>query len=109
MIINEKFMTSLKLKRKTLVPNSIYDQQFISSFFFDFIDGDDSYIAMTFLMKNVFKIYLNVWRNQQEFINYLKKFKDEFKNTYNYYQELSITVKQHIYEESHIIACFFTF
>jgi GH15 family glucan-1,4-alpha-glucosidase len=109
MIINKNFITPLRPERRKLVPDSIYDQQFVSSFFFDFIDGDDSYIAMTFLMKNVFKIYLNVWRNQQEFINYLKKFKDEFKNAYNYYQELLITTKQHIYEESHVIACFFTF
>lgn len=109
MLINENFITPLQPERKKLVPNNIYDQQFVSSFFFNFIDDDDSYIALTFLMKNVFKIYLNVWRNQQEFINYLKKFKDEFKNAYNYYQELSITTKQRIYEESHIIACFFTF
>ena len=109
MIINEKFATSLQLKRKTLLPDSIYDQQFISSFFFDFIDDDDSYIVMTFLMKNAFKIYLNVWRKQQEFINYLKKFKDEFKNTYDYYQELLVTTKQNIFEKTGAIACFFTF
>jgi len=109
MIINENFITPLRPERKKLVPDNIYDQQFVSSFFFDFIDDDDSYIALTFLMKNVFKIYLNVWKNQQEFINYLKKFKDEFKNAYNYYQELLITTKQRIYEESHVIACFFIF
>jgi hypothetical protein len=109
MIKNEKFITSLKLKRKTLIPNSIYSKQFVSSFFFDFIDNENNYIALTFLMKNVFRIYLNVLRNQIEFIDYLRKFKDEFKDTYNYYQQLLITTKQHIYEESHVIACFFTF
>jgi len=60
-------------------------------------------------MRNAFRIYLNVWREQDKFINYLRKFKDEFKNAYNYYQELLITTKQRIYEKSHIIACFFTF
>jgi hypothetical protein len=109
MIKNEKFVTSLKLKRKTLIPNSIYSKQFVSSFFFDFIDNDNNYIALTFLMKNTFRIYLDVLRNQIEFIDYLKKFKDEFKNAYNYYQKLLFTTKQHIYEESRVIACFFTF
>ena len=108
-IINEKFITPLKLKRKTLLPNSIYSQQFVSSFFFDFIDNDNNYIVLTFLMKNTFRIYLNVWRKQLEFIDYLRRFKDEFKNAYNYYQELLITTKQRIYEKSHVIACFFTF
>jgi len=109
MIKNEKFITPLKLKRKTLLPNSIYSEQFVSSFFFDFIDNDNNYIALTFLMKNTFRIYLDVWRKQLEFIDYLRRFKDEFKNAYNYYQELLITTKQRIYEKSHVIACFFTF
>jgi len=85
MIKNEKFTTSLKLKRKTLIPDSVYSQQFVSSFFFNFIDNEDNYIALTFLMKNVFRIYLNDWRKRDEFLNYLRKFKDEFEDTYNYY------------------------
>jgi hypothetical protein len=60
-------------------------------------------------MKNAFKIYLDVWRKQRDFINYLMKFKDEFKNTYDYYQRLLITTKQRIYETTHAEACFFTF
>jgi len=98
MIINEKFTTPLRQKRIHVIPHSIkYDQQFITSFFFDVVDNDEyEYIIFTFLMKNVFKIYLNVWRQQREFINYLKKFKDEFKNAYDYYQRLLITTKQRI-------------
>jgi hypothetical protein len=57
MIINEKFTTPLQLRRDMLVPCSVYDQQFISSFFFDCIDDDNDCI-MRFLMKNAFKIYL---------------------------------------------------
>jgi len=110
MIINEKFTTPLHPKRKTLLPRSIYDQQFITSFFFDVIDNDEyEYIIFTFLMKHAFKIYLNVWRQQREFINYLMKFKNEFKNAYDYYQSLLITTKQRIYDTTHAIACFFTF
>jgi len=110
MIINEKFTTPLRLRRDTLVPDSVYDQQFISSFFFDVIDDKEyEYIMFTFLMKHVFKIYLNVWREQRKFINYLKTFKDEFKDAFDYYQRLSITAQQRIYEKTHIIACFFTF
>jgi hypothetical protein len=110
MIINEKFTTPLQLRRTTLVPCSVYDQQFISSFFFDVIDDKEyEYIIFTFLMKHAFKIYLNVWRQQCEFINYLTKFKDEFKNTFDYYQHLLIDTKQRIYETTHTIACFFTF
>ncbi len=111
MIINEKFTTPLHPKRKIhVVPDSIYDQQFITSFFFDVVDNDEyEYIIFTFLMKNAFKIYLNVWRKQRDFINYLKKFKDEFKDAYDYYQRLLIDTKQRIYEKTHIIACFFTF
>jgi len=108
MIINEKFTTPLRLRRDTLVPCSVYDQQFITSFFFDCID-DDNDCVMRFLMKNAFKIYLNVWRKQRDFINYLTKFKDEFKNAYDYYQRLFITTKQRIYEKTHIEGCFFTF
>jgi hypothetical protein len=108
MIINEKFTTPLRLRRDTLVPCSVYDQQFISSFFFDVID-DDHYIIMRFLMKNAFKIYLDVWRQQRDFINYLKTFKNEFKNAYDYYQSLSVTTQQRIYDTTHAIACFFTF
>jgi len=108
--VNEKFTTPLQLRRKILLPRSIYDQQqFITSFFFDCIDDGDDYIIMTFLMKNAFKIYLNIWREQRKFINYLTKFKDEFKNAYDYYQRLLITTKQRIYETTHVIACFFTF
>ncbi len=108
--VNEKFTTPLQLRRDTLVPCSVYDQQFISSFFFDVIDDKEyEYIMFTFLMKHAFKIYLNVWRQQREFIEYLKKFKDEFKDAFDYYQRLSITTKQRIYEKTHIIACFFTF
>jgi len=108
--VNEKFTTPLQLRRDTLVPDSIYDQQFISSFFFDVIDDKEyEYIMFTFLMKHAFKIYLNVWRQQREFIEYLKKFKDEFKDAFDYYQRLLITTKQRIYEKTHIIACFFTF
>jgi hypothetical protein len=108
--VNEKFTTPLQLRRDTLVPCSIYDQQFISSFFFDVIDDEEyEYIMFTFLMKHAFKIYLNVWRKQREFINYLKKFKDEFKDAYDYYQRLLIDTKQRIYETTHAIACFFTF
>ena len=93
--VNEKFTTPLQLRRKILLPRSIYDQQqFITSFFFDCIDDGDDYIIMTFLMKNAFKIYLNIWREQRKFINYLTKFKDEFKNAYDYYQRLLITTKQ---------------
>jgi len=108
MIVNEKFTTPLQLRRDTLVPCSVYDQQFISSFFFDCIDDDNDCI-MRFLMKNAFKIYLNVWRKQREFINYLKMFKDEFKNAYDYYQRLSVTTQQRIYDTTHAIACFFVF
>ena len=108
--VNEKFTTPLQLRRDTLVPCSVYDQQFISSFFFDVIDDKEyEYIMFTFLMKHAFKIYLNVWRQQREFIEYLKKFKDEFKDAFDYYQRLLITTKQRIYEKTHIIACFFTF
>jgi len=107
MIVNEKFTTPLQLRRNTIVPCSVYDQQFISSFFFDCIDDNDC--IMRFLMKNAFKIYLNVWRKQRDFINYLTKFKDEFKNAFDYYQRLLITTKQRIYEKTHTIACFFTF
>jgi hypothetical protein len=60
-------------------------------------------------MKNTFKIYLNVWRQQRQFIEYLKKFKDEFKDAYDYYQRLLISTKQRIYETTHAEACFFTF
>jgi hypothetical protein len=109
MIINEKYTTPLQLRRKILLPRSLYDQQFITSFFFDCIDDGDDYIIMTFLMKNAFKIYLNVWREQRKFINYLTKFKDEFKNVYDYYQRLLITTKQRIYETTGIDVCFFTF
>jgi len=108
--VNEKFTTPLQLRRDTLVPCSVYDQQFISSFFFDVIDDKEyEYIMFTFLMKHAFKIYLNVWREQRKFINYLKKFKDEFKDAYDYYQHLLIYTKQRIYQTTHIIACFFTF
>jgi len=110
MIINKKFTTPLQLRRTTLVPCSIYDQQLVTSFFFDIVDNDeDQYRIFTFLMKNAFKIYLNVWREQRDFINYLKTFKDEFKNAYDYYQRLLITTKQHIYDTTHAITCFFTF
>jgi len=110
MIVNEKFTTPLQLRRDTLVPCSVYDQQFISSFFFDVIDDKEyEYIMFTFLMKHAFKIYLNVWRQQREFINYLKTFKDEFKDAFDYYQRLSVTTQQRIYETTHVIACFFTF
>jgi len=108
MIINEKFTTPLRLRRDTLVPCSVYDQQFISSFFFDCID-DDNDCVMRFLMKNAFKIYLNVWREQHKFVKYLTKFKDEFKDTFDYYQRVLITTKQRIYDTTHAIACFFTF
>ena len=109
--VNEKFTTPLQLRRKILLPRSLEnDQQFISSFFFDVIDDEEhQYLIFTFLMKNAFKIYLNVWRQQRDFINYLTKFKDEFKNAYDYYQRLFITTKQRIYEKTHIEACFFTF
>ena len=107
--MDEKFITSLKLKRKTLIPDSVYSQQFVSSFFFNFIDNEDNYIALTFLMKNVFRIYLNDWRKRDEFLNYLRKFKDEFEDTYNYYQQLLFTAKQNIFEKTGAIACFFTF
>ena len=108
--VNKRFTTPLKLRRDTLVPDSIYDQQFVSSFFFDCIDDEEyEYIIFTFLMKHAFKIYLNVWREQRKFINYLKTFKDEFKNTFDYYQSLLITTKQRIYDTTHAIACFFTF
>jgi hypothetical protein len=109
--VNEKFTTPLQLRRKILLPRSLEnDQQFISSFFFDVIDDEEhQYLIFTFLMKNAFKIYLNVWRQQRDFINYLTKFKDEFKNAYDYYQRLLITTKQRIYETTHTIACFFTF
>ena len=60
-------------------------------------------------MKNAFKIYLNMWRQQRDFISYLKKFKDEFKNAYDYYQRLLITTKQYIYDTTRIVSCFFTF
>jgi len=109
MIINEKFTTPLKLKRKELVPCSIYDQQFISSFFFESIDNNDNCDIIAFLMRNAFKIYLNVWREKDKFIDYLKKFKDEFKNAFGYYQLLLISTKQRIFEETHAEACFFTF
>jgi len=111
MIINEKFTTPLRLRRKTLLPRSLEnDQQFISSFFFDVIDDEEhQYLIFTFLMKNAFKIYLNMWRQQRDFISYLKKFKDEFKNAYDYYQRLLITTKQYIYDTTRIVSCFFTF
>jgi len=109
MIVNKKFMTPLKFQRKELLSCSIYSQQFVSSFFFDYIDDDDSYRAMSFLMKNAFKIYLNVWREKDKFIEYLKKFKDEFKNAFDYYQLLLISTKQRIFEETHAEACFFDF
>ena len=60
-------------------------------------------------MKNAFKIYLDVWRQQHDFIKYLAKFKDEFKHTFDYYQHLLITTKQRIYDTTHAVACFFTF
>ena len=60
-------------------------------------------------MKNVFKIYLDVWRKQIEFVDYLREFKDEFKSAYNYYQQLLFTTKQNIFEKTGIISCFFTF
>jgi len=110
--VNEKFTTPLRQKRKILLPRSLENdqQQFITSFFFDVVDNDEyDYIIMTFLMKNAFKIYLNVWREQHKFILYLKKFKDEFKDAYDYYQRLLITTKQRIYDTTHAIACFFTF
>jgi len=107
--MDEKFITSLKLKRKTLIPDSVYSQQFISSFFFNFIDNEDNYIVLTFFMKNVFRIYLDVWRKRDEFIEYLRKFKNEFEDTYNYYQKLLFTTKQNIFEKTGAIACFFTF
>jgi len=110
MIINEKFTTPLQLRRKTSVPDSVYDQQFISSFFFDVIDDKEyEYIMFTFLMKHVFKIHLDVWREQRKFLNYLKTFKDEFKDAYDYYQRLLVNTKQRIYDTTHAIACFFTF
>jgi len=109
MIVNKKFTTPLKLRRKELLPCAIYSQQFVSSFFFDYIDGDDNYNAIVFLMKNAFRIYLNVWREKDKFIEYLRKFKDEFKNAFDYYQLLLISTKQHIFEETHAEACFFTF
>ncbi len=109
MIINKNFTTSLRPKRGKLIPNSIYSQQFISSFFFDFIDNEDNYIVLTFLMKNVFRIYLDVWRKQIEFIEYLKKFKGEFEDAYNYYQQLLFTTKQNIFKKTGAITCFFTF
>jgi hypothetical protein len=105
MIINKKFITPLKLKRKELLPCTIYSQQFISSFFFD----SDNCDIIAFLMRNAFRIYLNVWREKDKFIEYLKKFKDEFKNAFDYYQQLLITTKQQIYEKTHGHACFFTF
>jgi len=106
--VNEKFTTPLQLRRKTLVPDSVYDQQFITSKFFDCIDNDIDCI-MRFLMKNAFKIYLNVWREQGKLINYLTKFKDEFKDAFDYYQHLLITTKQRIYDTTHAVACFFMF
>jgi len=109
MIVNKKFTTPLKIQRKELLPCSIYSQQFVSSFFFDYISDDDSYSAIVFLMKNAFKIYLNVWREKDKFIEYLRKFKDEFKNAFDYYQLLLISTKQRIFEETHAEACFFTF
>ena len=109
--VNEKFTTPLRQKRKILLPRSLEnDQQFISSFFFDVIDDEEhQYLIFTFLMKNAFKIYLNVWRQQRDFINYLTKFKDEFKNAFDYYQRLLIDTKQRIYQTTRTIACFFTF
>jgi len=109
--VNEKFTTPLQLRRKILLPRSLEnDQQFISSFFFDVIDNDENeYIIFMFLMKNAFKIYLDIWREQREFIEYLKTFKNEFKNAFDYYQRLLITTKQRIYDTTHTIACFFTF
>ena len=108
--VNEKFTTPLQLRRKILLPRSIYDQQqFITSFFFDCIDDGDDYIIMTFLMKNAFKIYLNIWREQRKFISYLKTFKNEFENAFDYYQRLLITTKERIYQTTHTIACFFDF
>ena len=109
--VNEKFTTPLQLRRKILLPRSLEnDQQFISSFFFDVIDNDENeYIIFMFLMKNAFKIYLDIWREQREFIEYLKTFKNEFKNAFDYYQLLLITTKERIYQTTHTIACFFDF
>jgi len=109
--VNEEFTTPLRQKRKIhIIPHSVkYGQQFITSFFFDAIDDEYQYIIFTFLMKNAFKIYLNIWREQRKFISYLKTFKNEFKNAFDYYQLLLITTKERIYQTTHAIACFFDF
>jgi len=109
--VNEEFTTPLRQKRKIhIIPHSVkYGQQFITSFFFDAIDDEYQYIIFTFLMKNAFKIYLNIWREQRKFISYLKTFKNEFKNAFDYYQLLLITTKERIYQTTHTIACFFDF
>jgi len=109
--VNKEFTTPLRQKRIHIIPRSIkYYQQFISSFFFDVIDDEEhQYLIFTFLMKNAFKIYLNIWREQRKFISYLKTFKDEFKNAFDYYQQLLITTKERIYQTTHVIACFFDF
>jgi len=109
--VNEEFTTPLHPKRKIhVIPHSVkYGQQFITSFFFDAIDDEYEYIIFTFLMKNAFKIYLNIWREQRKFISYLKTFKNEFENAFDYYQRLLITTKERIYETTHVIACFFDF
>ena len=109
--VNEEFTTPLRQKRIHIIPRSIkYDQQFITSFFFDVVDDEEyQYVIFTSLMKNAFKIYLNVWREQRKFISYLKTFKNEFENAFDYYQRLLITTKERIYETTHVIACFFDF
>ena len=109
--VNEEFTTPLRQKRIHIIPRSIkYDQQFITSFFFDVVDDEEyQYVIFTSLMKNAFKIYLNVWREQRKFISYLKMFKNEFENAFDYYQRLLITTKERIYETTHVIACFFDF
>jgi len=109
--VNEKFTTPLRQKRIHVIPHSVkYGQQFITSFFFDVVDDEEyQYLIFTFMMKNAFKIYLNVWRQQREFISYLKTFKNEFKDAFDYYQQLLITTKERIYETTHTIACFFDF
>jgi len=109
--VNEEFTTPLRQKRIHIIPRSIkYDQQFITSFFFDVVDDEEyQYVIFTSLMKNAFRIYLNVWREQRKFISYLKTFKNEFENAFDYYQRLLITTKERIYETTHVIACFFDF
>jgi len=109
--VNEEFTTPLRQKRIHIIPHCIkYGQQFITSFFFDAVDDEEyQYLIFTFLMKNAFKIYLNVWREQRKFISYLKTFKNEFKDAFDYYERLLITTKERIYQTTHIIACFFDF